>query len=233
MLDMIILLAKICGAVVVGIFAGHAAVYIFNKIPAQWLCDYGQKPDEALENPYQQRVKGVPWKWVFSGFFMAGGIRLVIEDWAFAAAAVVFCWALLEIGLADKKYGIIPDQFVILTAISALGFIPFHSSFLQPRGGMLLGGGVMLASALIGKLILKKETLGFGDVKLFAAAGLALGFRGTLWVLVLSAVGSAVIFSVLLLMRKIKKEDMVPLGPYICGAGIFYVVIVWPLLVKM
>ena len=99
--------------------------------------------------------------------------------------------------------------------------------------GMLLGGGVMLASALIGKLILKKETLGFGDVKLFAAAGLALGFRGTLWVLVLSAVGSAVIFSVLLLMRKIKKEDMVPLGPYICGAGIFYVVIVWPLLVKM
>ena len=49
MLDMIILLAKICGAVVVGIFAGHAAVYIFNKIPAQWLCDYGQKPDEALE----------------------------------------------------------------------------------------------------------------------------------------------------------------------------------------
>ena len=88
MLDMIILLAKICGAVVVGIFAGHAAVYIFNKIPAQWLCDYGQKPDEALEDPHQQRVKGVPWKWVFSGFFMAGGIRLVIEDWAFAAAAV-------------------------------------------------------------------------------------------------------------------------------------------------
>ena len=76
------------------------------------------------------------------------------------AAAVVFCWALLEIGLADKKYGIIPDQFVILTAISALGFIPFHSSFLQPMWGMLLGGGVMLASALIGKLILKKETLG-------------------------------------------------------------------------
>ena len=140
---------------------------------------------------------------------------------------------MLEIGLADKKYGIIPDQFVILTAISALGFIPFHSSFLQPMWGMLLGGGVMLASALIGKLILKKETLGFGDVKLFAAAGLALGFRGTLWVLVLSAVGSAVIFLVLLLMRKIKKEDMVPLGPYICGAGIFYVVIVWPLLVKM
>ena len=52
-------------------------------------CDYGQKPDEALKDPHQQRVKGFPWKWVFSGFFMAGGIRLVVEDWTFAAAAVV------------------------------------------------------------------------------------------------------------------------------------------------
>lgn len=233
MTEILILLAKIAGAIVVGILAGHAAVYIFNKIPARWLCDYGQEPDEKLKDTHQQRVKGFPWKWVFSGFFMAGSVRLVIEDWAFAAAALVFCWALLEIGLADKKYAIIPDQFVILTAISALGFIPFHNSFWQPLWGMLLGGGVMLVCALVGTLILKRETLGFGDVKLFAAAGLALGFRGTLWTFVLSAVSSAVIFSILLLLRKVKREDMVPLGPYICGAGIFYVVIVWPLLVKM
>lgn len=233
MSEFVILGGKICAAIAAGIFSGHAAVYVFNKIPAKWLCDYGQEPDEKLKDPYCQRVKGYPWKWLFSAFFAAGLIRLVIFDPVFAAAALVFCWALLEIGTADKKYGIIPDQFVILTGISALGFIPYHDTFLQPLWGMLLGGGLMLFTAVLGKLLLKKETLGFGDVKLFAAVGLALGFRGTLWTLVLSAVASAVFFSILLLRKKIKRRDMLPLGPYICGAGIFYAVIIWPLLVKI
>lgn len=230
MSNLALLLIKIAVAVVLGILAGHGAVYIFNKIPARWLCDYGQEPGEELKDPLQQRVKGFPWKWVFSGFFAAGAIRLAVFDCVFAAAALVLCWALLEIALADKKYGIIPDQFVALTAISALGFIPYHSSFLQPVWGMLLGGGVMLLSALMGKILFKKESLGFGDVKLFAAIGLALGFHGTLAVLVLSSVSSAVIFGCLLAAGKVKREDMLPLGPYICGAGIFYGVIIWPLL---
>ena len=106
------------------------------------------------------------------------------------------------------------------TAVSAIWLVMFCKRLSLPRS-------VILPLAIVHTLA------GLVCVKLFAAAGLALGFRGTLWVLVLSAVGSAVIFSVLLLMRKIKKEDMVQLGPYICGAGIFYVVIVWPLLVKM
>ncbi|MCQ4638057.1 A24 family peptidase [Anaerovorax odorimutans] len=224
------MIGKICGAVAAGILAGHGAVYIFNKIPARWLCDYGKEPGEELKDPYTQRIKGFPWKWIYSGFFMAGLIRLVFFDWMFALASLVLCWALLLIALADKKYGIVPDQFVILTAISALGFIPYHSSFLAPLWGALLGGGVMLFSALLGKLIFKKETLGLGDVKLFAAVGLALGFRSTLTVLVISAVSSALIFSILLIRRKIKRNDMLPLGPYICGSAIFYAVIIWPLL---
>lgn len=88
----------------------------------------------------------------------------------------------------------------------------------------------MLLSALAGKWITGQEALGMGDVKLFAAAGLCLGFRGTLTVLVLSAVSSAIIFSILLAMKKVKRTDRLPLGPYICGAAIFYIVIIYPLL---
>ena len=69
-----------------------------------------------------------------------------------------------------------------------------------------------------------------GDVKLFAAIGLCLGLKGTLTALVLSAVSSALIFSFLLMAKKVKRDDMLPLGPYICGAAIFYMVIIWPLL---
>lgn len=230
MSQFVVLLGKLCYAVTLGILSGHAAVYIFNKIPPKWLCDYGQEPGPELKDPYTQRVKGYPWKWIFSAFFTVGSIRLVFYHWIFALAALVLCWALLEIALADKKYGVIPDQFVILTVISSFGFIPYHENFLQPLWGALIGGGVMLFSALLGKLIFKKESLGFGDVKLFAAIGMSLGFRGTIAVLVMSAVISGLVFAVLLVARKIKRQDMLPLGPYICGAAIFYTVIIWPLL---
>lgn len=228
--NLVIILVKIFAAILLSILAGHGAVYIFNKIPAKWLCDYGEEPSEELKDPYTQRIKGIPWKWAFSGFFAAGAIRLAIFDWKFALAGLVFSWALLVIAAADKKYSIIPDQFVILVGISAMGFIPYHQTVPQPLWGMLLGGGVMLVSAVAGKLILKKESLGMGDVKLFAAIGLCLGFQGTLATLALSAISSAVVFSILLLRKKVKRDEMLPLGPYICGAAIFYTVIIWPLL---
>lgn len=225
-----VMVIKVICAVVAGVLAGHAVVYIFNRIPAEWLCDYGEEPDETLKDRSVQRIKGYPWKLVYTGLFVPGAIYLVFYDWQFCAAAMVFCWALAMIAAADSKYGIIPDQFVMITAVSAMGFIPFRGSFLEPVFGAVLGAGIMLISALVGKALFKQETLGFGDVKLFAAIGLALGFEGTLTVLVISALAAAAVFAVKLMKKKIRKDDMVPLGPYICGAAIFYVVIICPLL---
>lgn len=225
-----IMVIKVVAAVITGFFAGHAAVFIFNRIPPEWLCDYGEEPSEELKNMSAQRIKGYPWKLVLSAVFVCGGIHLVFFDWQYWLAAVVFCWALVIISAADRKYGIIPDQFVILTALSALGFIPFYNDFMQHIYGTALGAGVMLVSALLGKLIFRRDTLGFGDVKLFAAIGLALGMKGTIFVLAASAMSSAAVFAVQLMRKKIKRDDMVPLGPYICGAAIFYVVIMCPLL---
>lgn len=225
-----VLIVKIICAVIAGFVAGHAVVFVFNRMPAEWLCDYGEEPDELLRDSSVQRIKGYPWKLVYTGLFVPGAIYLVFYDWQFCAAAVAFCWALAIIAAADSKYGIIPDQFVIITAVTALGFIPFHDSFKDLIYGALLGAGVMLIAALAGKLISGRESLGFGDVKLMGAIGLALGFSGTLAVLVMSSLCSAAVFAVQLIRRKIKKNDMVPLGPYICGAAIFYVVIICPLL---
>ena len=229
-MEVVIIVIKLVAAVITGVLAGHSVVFMFNRMPAEWLCDYGEEPSEELKNRTVQRIKGYPWKLVLSGLFICIAMHLVIFDWQFCAAAVVFSWAMAVIFAADRKYGIIPDQFVILTAVSAMGFIPFHDSFMQQIYGVLTGAGVMLISALLGKLIFRKETLGFGDVKLFAAIGLALGMKGTLAVLVMSSIAAAAVFAFKLIRKKIKRDDMLPLGPYICGAGIFYVVIIWPLL---
>lgn len=226
----VIIVVKLIAALITGVLAGHSVVYMFNRMPAEWLTDYGEEPSEELKDRSVQRIKGYPWKLVLSGMFICIAVNLVSFDWQFCAAGVVYSWALSMIFAADKKYGIIPDQFVILTAVSAMGFIPFHDSFVQQIYGVLIGAGIMLLSALLGRLIFRKETLGFGDVKLFAAIGLALGVHGTLFVLAASAMTSAAVFGIGLIRKRIKRDDMVPLGPYICGAGIFYVAIIWPLL---
>lgn len=230
MSNYLVILIEVAVAVIIGILAGHGVVYVFNRMPASWLCDYGQEPDKELKDPYTQRIKGFPWKLVFSGFFTVGLINTVLFEWRFAAAALVLCWSLLIVAIADRKYGIIPDQFVILTAISAMGFISFHEVFWEPAVGAALGAGIMLITALLGKLIFHRESLGFGDVKLFGAIGLALGAKGTLIVMIMSSLSSALFFTILLIKKKVKMTDSRPLGPYICGSAIFYVVIIWPLL---
>ena len=230
MTEYIVIILKAAAAVAAGFLAGHGAVHVFNRMPAEWLCDYGQVPDEALRDPYVQRVKGFPWKLVLSGVFTCIGINTVLYDWQFAAAALLFCWAMVIIAIADRKYGIIPDQFVLLAAVSAIGFIPSYGTFMEPVKGLFLGGGIMLLAAVLGRLIFKQDALGFGDVKLFAAIGLVLGGAGTFVVLVMSSLLSAAVFSVLLIKKKIKRTDSLPLGPYICGCAIFYVAIIGPLL---
>lgn len=224
------IIIKVAASILVGTLAGFSAVYIFNKMPAQWLCDYGEKPSEELADPHIQRLKGYPWRWIYAAAFSCLLVRLTFFDVQFATAGLFACWALLIIGLADLKYMIIPDQFVIMLALSALGFIPFHDIFWQPVFGTAIGGGVMLLASLLGGAVYKKEVMGFGDVKLFASLGLALGAKGTIIVLIGSAVCSGIAAAIGLASGKYKKDDMKPLGPYICGWGILYIFVLSPLM---
>ena len=157
---MIIILIKIAASLALGVLAGFGAVYVFNKMPTAWLVDYDAKPPAELADPHIQRVKGFPWRWIYAAGFSCLLIRLSFFDVQFAAAGLFACWAMLIIGLADLKYMIIPDQFVIMLAISAFGFVPYHSSLMQPLLGALIGGGVMLMVGVLGGVAFKKEVLG-------------------------------------------------------------------------
>ncbi len=227
---MIEIIVKIAASVVIGIVAGFSIIYIFNKMPARWLCDYGEKPSQELSDPHVQRIKGFPWRWIYAAGFACLLVRLSFFDVRMEAAGLFACWAMLMIGLADLKYMVIPDQFVIMLALSAFGFIPYHSSVWQPLLGALIGGGVMMMVAVLGGAAFKKEVMGFGDVKLFASLGLALGVTGTVATLVGASILSGVFAAAGLASGKYKKDDVRPLGPYICACGCCYIFVVWPFL---
>ena len=212
-------------SIAIGIIGGNGAVYAFNKLPASWLCDYGKEPSEAAKSLGTQRIKSYPWKYVFTASFIVVAIYMGINDWQYAIAGIIGIWLLLEIAIADKKYMIIPDQLVMFLAITGFGFIPFQGGFMDLVEGVILGGCVMLAVALVGKFITKKDVAGIGDVKLCAAVGLATGPYGIGFTIICGAFICGIVAAILLLMKKIKKDDEIALGPYLCGAAIIYIVI--------
>ncbi|MGL4483461.1 MAG: prepilin peptidase [Anaerovoracaceae bacterium] len=141
---------------------------------------------------------------------------------AITLATLIAIWALLSIAIADKKYMIIPDQYVILLIIVAIGFIPFQESIFDPLMGGLFGGGILLIIALVGKTVMKTDIMGMGDVKLCTALGLIVGFYPMAYILAASGILSGLFFLIGMIKGQLKRKELAPLGPYICASGIIY-----------
>ncbi len=213
-------------AVGLGIFLGCSLVYAFNHMPARWLCDYGQEPSEKVLSPHRQRLPGSPWKWVFSATFIAFAIYTGVNHWVYGIAALAAVWFLFQIIIGDFLYRIIADEMVIGLTVTAFGFIPFHSGIKEMIFGALLGGGLLLFLAMLGKWVVRNDVMGFGDVKLGMSMGFILGLRGTLVVLPVGLVLGGVVGAVLLLSKRRKGKDEIALGPYLGIPAILYLVFI-------
>ncbi len=221
-LETLFLIGRTLLALPLGLVAGNLTVSIFNRIPKDWLCDYGEEPTDEKFPPGSQRIKSYPWKYLFSMFFVATAIWLFSTDWIYGIPTLVAIWFLVQLAIADKLYMILPDQYILALCLVALGFVPYYKTFLTPLYGALVGAGVMLAVGLLGKFIFKQETLGFGDIKLFLALGLITGPGGVSWILIATSLVSAVVYSIQIITKKIKKGDYQPLGHIIAFVSIIY-----------
>ena len=222
-----ILIIKCLTAILIGIFQGNGAVYLFNKVPAKWFCDYGEEPTAEMRDPYTQRIKSHPWKYVFTMAFIIINIKLVVDDWQFAIPGSIAIWILLELSIADIKYRIVPDQYLVLLAVTGLGFISYHESWKVPLMGAAIGFALMALIAGTGKIFYQKMALGGGDIKLYAVLGFLTGIKGILFIFVISTFVSAAWFVIQIARGKIKRTDTQPMVPYISGAAALFIVVFW------
>ena len=213
------ILINIVISIAAGLIAGPAVIYTFNRIPAKWLCDYGQEPESGM---WGERIAKKPWTVVFVLVFTAASLKMMTLGYLYAIPGLAAIWLLLLIGMADQKYQIIPDQLVIALAATAFGFVSYHTSFRTQLIGALIGGGSILLMGIIGSFILRKEAMGFGDVKLFAAAGMLLGIRGSVIAVLLTVFSSALVFGIGMMIGRIKVGEAQPLGPFIAASASLY-----------
>ena len=96
----------------------------------------------------------------------------------------------------DLRHWILPDKLNIALAVLMIGlhFI-YNFQILSPLFmglGAVLGGGLLLLVRAGGNAHYKTESMGLGDVKLLAAAGLGLGPLGTVMAITLGSAAGLV-----------------------------------------
>ena len=213
------------------------AIKLFNWIPASWLVDYGEEVSDEMSNGNRLTFRK---NGMFLAIYFTGIIMLILMHYyniIYLPVLLLACFILIIIGISDKKYMIIPDQAVIALAISGLllylmeiylgrgntNDVFFHHTLYSPLLGALIGGGTIFAIGFIGSVIVKKEAMGFGDVKLLAAVGALVGTYGIILVLIMTVLISGIWFIILMLAQKLKRGDYQPLGPFIVAATVIYI----------
>jgi leader peptidase (prepilin peptidase)/N-methyltransferase len=163
-----------------------------------------------------------------------------------AACGMVFLAALLAATCIDLEHMVIPDSLTI-----GLGVAGVALSFLAPalhdqRGGyfavdsilsggaglvgLLIGSGLVLWIGLVAEAVLKKEAMGFGDVKFAGAIGAFTGWPGAVFAVFGGALVGCLWIVLALAWRLLAGRDgkslglgaRVPFGPMLAVAAALY-----------
>lgn len=136
-----------------------------------------------------------------------------------AITPAVLCCCLFCLSLVDLDTQIIPDRFLLIPAVCRavelllVGGLKGLLTGILP--GLIIGGGVLALSLIMDK-VLKKDTMGGGDIKLLALLGMFFTLPECILLVVIACVVGIVMASILL---KVDAETAFPFGPALAIAA--------------
>lgn len=157
----------------------------------------------------------------------------LVHGWSLQTPVyLVFTGALVMATFIDFDYLILPDRVtiggmvagpILSVAFPALqGQAERLPALIHSLLGLALGYGLLWLVAILGRLVLKREAMGMGDVKLLGAIGACLGWQAVLFsIFVSSLTGTALGLSLIALGQK-ELQSKIPYGPHIALAGVLW-----------
>jgi leader peptidase (prepilin peptidase)/N-methyltransferase len=157
--------------------------------------------------------------------------RPVLSPVIWADAAAMF-WLLLgayPVCAIDCKYKLIPDSISVGGIVAGLliSLVPGGVTPLQSLIGAVVAGGGLYLLGWIATKVLKKDAMGFGDVKLLAGYGALMGVTGAVETLLVAALLGIVVmvpYGVLAAKKSAQNKNsedagQIPFGPFLAIAA--------------
>ncbi len=157
---------------------------------------------------------------------LTGLATLAVVSW-FGLTPVTFVYlalvcALIVASFIDLEFQIIPDEISLgglaVGLLLSLLIPALHGtdsrwlSLGRSVIGVLVGGGLLYGTGLLGDFLFRKESMGGGDIKLLAMAGSLLGWKLVLVTFFLAPVLALIPGIVVLLL---KRSHVIPYGPFL------------------
>ena len=179
---------------------------------------------------------------IFLGLWQAGG-------WPQGIVWMVFAGMMIPAALIDLDTMEIPDTFsiggfiagVILSVVvpsihgvDPSGFFVIDATHgaIAALLGAFVGSGLILWVALVAEALLKKEAMGFGDVKLMGAIGAFCGWQGSIFAFFGGSVLGCLLLLVLWPVIRKKGDDdeghRIPFGPALAAGAVLYLLVAKP-----
>ncbi len=137
----------------------------------------------------------------------------------------VFVSTLIVIFFIDLDHQIIPNSItypgIPLALLLGATVLPdpfFRYDLLGIKAafiGFLVGGGSFYLIAIIGKMILKKDAMGGGDIKMMAMIGGLMGWKGIILTTFLGSLFGSIIGISLIIIKGREFGSRIPFGPYL------------------
>ncbi|WP_405325455.1 prepilin peptidase [Fibrobacter sp.] len=157
--------------------------------------------------------------------------RPVLSPVVWADAAAMF-WLLLgayPVCAVDCKYKLIPDSISVGGIVAGLliSLVPGGVTPLQSLIGAVVAGGGLYLLGWIATKVLKKDAMGFGDVKLLAGYGALMGVTGAVETLLVAALLGIVVmvpYGMLAAKKNAQNKNsedagQIPFGPFLAIAA--------------
>lgn len=201
---------------------------IFGWLALGGKCRYCEAPISP-RYPIIETITAVLFMWVWLKY------PAIVEtgvDFRFAAY-MLLVFGLLLGSMVDIDEMWIPDRCTIGGMIIGpiLSFLipSMHSTdshvlaLIRSLIGLGFGFGLLWAVAFFGRLMLKKDAMGFGDVKLMGALGAFLGFESIVFIVFVSSLLGSIIGVSLIALGQKEWQSKIPFGPYIALAALIWV----------